>query len=172
METTRRISPKTLAALAIGAGFVVAGVVMVVVGWPEQHRWQTVLLELSGVMFALAVATAIWRMVSERRLMKEPTRNFRLVRLATIIGVALGALLYVLAFATGNLDLAPLGQFFIWIGLGAMFAYLAAGAIRRELTDRVVWEDVADDGLDPLHAAFAGDDADLDEAAPRRAAGA
>lgn len=171
METTRRISPKTVQALVIGTVFVIAGIVMVVVGWPEEQRWQTVLLELSGVMFALGVATAIWRMVSERELMKSPTRNFRLVRLATVVGVALGALLYVVAFATGNLDLAPLGQFFIWIGLGAMFAYLAAGAIRRESNDRVTWSDVDDDDLEPLASVLSSSDPD-DLPAPRRAADA
>lgn len=148
MEQTRAISRSALTALAVGVLFVVAGIAMIIIGWPERTAWQTACLQLSGVMFAMAVAVAIWHMVGERDLMRHPTPRFKVVRVITIVGVGLGVLLYILAFALHRFMLAPPGQFFIWIGLGAMFAYLAAGSVRRELTERITWAEVTDATID------------------------
>ena len=140
MNTSRHIEGKARLAFTIGFAFVIAGIAMIIVGWTEEHLWQTITLQLSGVMFALAVGVSIFHMLRARKLSASTSFKFRMVRTITFFNLALGIFLYLIAFGLRYLSLAPLGQFFIWIGTGAMFIYLAAGSVRENLAYGSSWD--------------------------------
>ncbi|MGL5406539.1 MAG: hypothetical protein ACRDAX_07140 [Propionibacteriaceae bacterium] len=149
MKTSRHIEPKAHLTFMLGLAFVVAGIAMTIVGWSEEHIWQTIVLQLSGLMFSSAVAVAIYRMIKVRNLRENPSSKFLLVRNIALGNIGLGALLYLIAFGLRYFLLASLGQFFIWIGVGVMFIYVAAGSVRESLAQGSSWsQEEVDTSLD------------------------
>lgn len=130
MARTAPLSAAAVRSLIVAAVLAVIGVAMIVIGWPEQHGWQSALLQASWLVFDAAVMVILWHSLRTRRLLPPSTQRFRAVWLLFLGGVGLGLLLYLIALIARAGIIAPLGQLCIAVGLGGLACYLAATSLQ------------------------------------------
>ncbi|MGL4831712.1 MAG: hypothetical protein ACRCWS_03900 [Propionibacteriaceae bacterium] len=154
--------PRKQLITAIGcASLVLAAIIMVLCGLPEKTIVQKAILQASGLVFAGAIAFGLFRMDAFTRLRHAPTKNFTRARYACYVLCGLGFVLYAASLTLGKHHLSPLGQFFIWIGVLVLFAYVSTFDFRHR--------DHADSGLVSMDLILGEDDDDADPFIPRRA---
>ncbi len=133
-----------------------------VVGFSESSPLQATILDAASVMFALAVAVPVAQMTWETRALQTGGRAARILYTLAGLFVAAGAVMYIIAFATGQRGLATTAATLTFAGLGFAFVYLSWKALQREpplrrAAFRMVPDDAEDDDVD------SPDDFDADE---------
>lgn len=126
-DTPAGARPVRSSASLAPAALTVASIVMVCVGWRERTPVQSALLGLSNLPLSAAAALVLQGVV-RRHADVMPASLPRLTRVAAA-PVGLGLALYVIAYTVGPVALAPLGQFFIWMSLAALFTVVLVALV-------------------------------------------
>ena len=150
--------PRKQLITAIGCtGLVLAAIIMAVLGLPEKTIAQKAILQASGLVLSGAVAFGLIRMDAFARLRQSPTPNFSRAKYTCYTLCSIGLVLYIVSLTLGKHHLSPLGQFFIWIGVLILFAYVSTFDFRHRnradsnlvSMDLILTEDDSADALSP-----------------------
>lgn len=143
-------------ALAIGTVFVAVGIGLVIAGFGDETPAEQLMLDVSGLAFSAAVATAIVQMTLETKVLRRGDRAIGILYAASGLLVLVGVVLVVIGLTAGPRNLAATGTLVVWGGLGLAFCFLVWQALKRErpisraeVLEEWLEEDPDDDFFEP-----------------------
>ncbi len=127
---------------------VLAAVVMIAVGLPEQTLLQQRLLQLYSVPLSGALALGVVHVAGR---LPSLTGTTRVVLVVAAVATTLGVAAMAVGLLTGLDALIPLGQAAMWLSLGSALLWLVSRLPRRSDGGRTFGLRPVDDELDADH---------------------
>ncbi|MCW3157042.1 hypothetical protein [Micropruina sonneratiae] len=118
---------------ALSGVLVLAAVLMIAFGLPEQTLLQQRLLQLYSVPLSGALALGVVHLAGRLPALSPATR---IVLGVTAVAALLGVALMALGIVTGLVELLPLGQALMWLTLGFALLWLVGQLPRRSESTR------------------------------------